>query len=123
MNSLIARTALALSVGTTYANPFGGEAELYRDLVDWHSAAATRHIASYTDASLTEVVDGYWAALGALGYSGSVTAGTPASTTYAFDGAAGAYTATFVQADEAVVVTLVTRSREIPEASLADASD
>ena len=117
---LIALTALTLLFGTAYANPPGGEAGLDRDLATWHGAAAAPHVARYADASLTQVVDGYWAALSALGYNGIVTAGTPVSTTYAFGGAAGALTATFTQADEAVVVTL---SREAPGASLANASD
>lgn len=117
---LIALTALTLSFSTAYAADVGSEAGLYRDLAAWHGAVTAPHVASYADASLTEVVDGYWRALSALGYDGIVTAGTPASTTYAFGGAAGALTATFVQKEEAVVVAL---SRETTEVSLANASD
>ena len=60
---LIALTALTLSVGTAYATPFGSEAEFHSELAAWHGAATTPHYASYTAASLTEVVDGYRAAL------------------------------------------------------------
>ena len=56
---LNALTALTLSVGTAHANPLGSEAELYSALADWHSAAITPYYATYADASLTEVVDGY----------------------------------------------------------------
>ena len=117
---LLALMALTLSLGITYAAPFGSVAKLDRELAAWHGAATAPHVASYADASLTEVVDSYWAALGALGYGGSVTTGTPVSTTYAFGGGAGALTASFVQAGETVVVTL---SRDAPVASLASASD
>ena len=117
---LLALMALTLSLGITYAAPFTSETKLNRELAAWHGAATTPYVASYADASLTEVVDGYWAALGALGYDGIVTAGTLVSTSYAFDGAAGVLTATFTQAGEAVVATL---SREAPGASLASASD
>lgn len=109
---LIALTALTLSLGTTYAAPFGTEAKLYSELASWHGAATTPHYVSYPDASLTEVVDGYWATLTSLGYSGAVTETTAATTTYSFNGAAGVLETTFVQTDDAVVVTL---SRKIPE--------
>ena len=116
----VALTAFTLSFGTAHANPPGSELELYSALAAWQGAATAPHVASYADASLTEVVDSYWAALSALGYGGTVTAGTPVSTSYAFSGGAGVLTATFVQAGETVVVTL---SREAPGVSLASASD
>lgn len=117
---LIALTVLTLSVGTAYAADFGNKAELGSALADWHGAAAPPYYASYADASLTQVVDGYWAALGAFGYDGTVTGGTTASTTYTFGGATGALTATFTQAGEVVVATL---SRDAPGVALVNAPD
>jgi hypothetical protein len=104
---LIALTALTLVFGSAHAASFRTqESTVEMTLAAWHTAPSSTHIAAYASSSLSEVVGGYWQALQALGYQGSVTRTAASSTTYLFESATGTLEATFTFSDAQVIATV-----------------
>lgn len=104
---LIALTTLTLVFGTVQAASFRAQDSSFETaLADWHSEGENLYTASYTYSSLSEVVDGYWNALHALGYSGVLEEASASSTTYIFRGAEGTIGATFTLIGEQVTATV-----------------
>ncbi len=97
-------TAVALGIGSVQAATPPQTTALHTELVAWQGKADFS--AAYDYSSLTEVTDDYWAALSALGYSGTVTQTTRNSSTYLFTGTEGALEAVFTLYGDRVTATL-----------------